>query len=489
MYELVTGTRPFQVAGLSTGEMEQAVCSTIPLDPSTLVARRKSEPPAGLPAARLLRRRLRGDIDRIVMTAMRLDPADRYASAIDLAEDIERHLSGKPVRARGASRVYRAGRFIARHRAGVAVTAGVFIVLLAALGVVENQRELARQQADRAASATAFLTEMIQRADPFENAESPTLAGALKLAASDIGERFAGQPELEADMRYAVGYALQNLGEIDAARTQLENALSLRETHGSSVDRAEAHDGLGIVAWWESDFEQGVRHFEQALELLEPADGQKAEVLRVNVLANWAAMLIDAGDYEQSLDLAGQAQTLANESEAISIETRAAIWSSLATAHEGLENTSAALDAFERTMALQREATGENHPSYAIVLNNLALVYYRLDRLDDALEAMQRSVAIRRATLGESHPQTATALFNLARLQTLDGTWTPPKKMRVSHSMSPGTAMKPVIRASEKRTRPWPSCLTKTADARKRSITPLKPGPFTFRRHRSTRPG
>lgn len=421
MYELVTGTRPFQIAGLTTGEMERAVCSAIPLDPSTLVARRKSAPPPGLPAARVLKRRLRGDVDRIVMTAMRLDPADRYGSAIDLAEDIERHLSGKAVRARGASRLYRAGRFVSRHRAGVAATAVVFGLLVVALGVVESQRELARQQAERAASATAFLTEMIQRADPFENADAPTLAGALKLAAGDIGTRFAGQPELEADMRYAVGYALQNLGEVEPAKRQLERALELREAGADAVDRAEVHEGLAIVAWWESDFEAGAAHFERALTRLDGAASGRAGVMRVNVLANWAAMLIDAGDYERSLSLAEQARDLAQDVEGVSLETRAAIWSSVATARDSRGEDQGALAAFERTMALQREATGENHPSYAIVLNNLALLYYRLDRLDDALAAMQRSVDIRRDTLGEAHPQTATALFNLARLQTISG--------------------------------------------------------------------
>jgi len=421
LYELLTGTRPHQVAGLSPAEMERTVCGTIPLDPSAMIARRKSSPPEGLRPAGRLRRQLKGDIDRIVMTAMRHEPGARYASARALAEDIERHLSGKAVQARGASRLYRAGRFASRHRSGVAAGAAAFVLLASALAVVETERNLARNEAERAESAKRFLTEMIQRADPFENAEAPTLAGALKLAIENIDERFAGQPALEADMRYAVGYALQNLGEIETAREQFERALALRRDHGGPVDRAEAHDGLAIVAWWDSDFETGTAHFERALKLLEGVDGSRADVLRVNVLANWAAMLIDAGDYPQSEALAEQARTLAETVKETGIETRAAIWSTLATAREGLGQDEAALSAFERTMALQRQATGENHPSYAIVLNNLALLYYRMDRLDDALTAMQRSVAIRRETLGASHPQTATALFNLARLQTLNG--------------------------------------------------------------------
>jgi serine/threonine-protein kinase len=421
LYELVTGTRPHQVAGLSPGEMERTVCSTVPLDPSSLVARRKSPPPAGLPPARSLRRRLRGDIDRIVMTAMRLEPGERYHSALALAEDIDRHLTGKPVQARGASHLYRASRFIARHRTGAATTAGVFLLLLGALAVVERQRETARQEARRAESASAFLTEMIQRADPFENAEAPTLAGSLKLALGDIGQRFAGQPQLEADMRYAIGYALQSLGEIEAAREQLEAALALRREVGSAVDRAEAHDGLAIVDWWESDFERGAGHFQRALALLDGETGERAGILRVNVLANWAAMLIDAGDPARSEAMAERALALSESAEGVAAETRAAIWSTLATARDGLGRAEEALAAFEVTLDIQRGATGEMHPSFAIVLNNLALLYYSMDRLEEALDAMARSVAIRRETLGESHPQTATALFNLARLQTLDG--------------------------------------------------------------------
>ena len=421
LYELLTGTRPHKIAGLSPAEMENAVCNTIPADPSEMVERRKTLPPSGLGDIGALKRRLRGDIDRIVMTAMRVDPADRYASALGLAQDLERHLSGQPVRARGSSRLYRASRFIGRHRVGFAVTVAAFAVLAGALAIVETQRERAGAEAARAESARAFLVEMIQRADPFENADEPTLAGALKQALPGLAQRFEDQPILEGEMRYAIGYALQNLGEVQPAREQLERALALRRQAGSPVDIAEVHDGLGIVAWWESDFDAGRHHFQQAIELLQGHGDERAKVLHVNVLANWAAMLIDAGENQESERLALAALALAEGAESVSAETLAAIWSSVATARDGLGNSEAALEAFERTLEIQREATGEMHPSYAIVLNNMALMYYGMNRLQDATEAMQRSVEIRRATLGETHPQTATALFNLARLQTIAG--------------------------------------------------------------------
>src|SRR5690606_26990396 len=103
----------------------------------------------------------------------------------------------------------------------------------------QKQRDVAVQEASRASNAKDFLIDMIGRADPFENATSATLIGALKQSIPGIDARFAGQPELEADMRYAIGYALQNLGEIEPARAQLEAALVLRRAHGSALDVAE----------------------------------------------------------------------------------------------------------------------------------------------------------------------------------------------------------------------------------------------------------
>lgn len=428
LYELLTGVRPNRLAGMSPAEMERSVLETVPADPSQAVAQQRVTPPQGLGSARALRQRLKGDLDRIVMSAMRLEPQRRYHSVQALAEDLARYLEGKPVVARGASRWYRAWRFVDRHRVVVGATGLVIAVLSASLFVVRMQaeetrlqRDLARVEAERARSARDFLIEMIGRADPFENAAEPTLAGSIKLAIPGIGDRFSGQPALEADLRHAIGYALQNLGDVDAAREQLNQSLQLRQANGSAAGLAEAHTSLGLVDWWDSDFESAEWRFEQALALLEGDRDASARTLRVQALANWAAMMIDAGENAKSEALALEALQAADGAEGVSLETLASIWSSIATARDGLGRSEEALAAFERTRQLQLAATGEMHPGYAIVLNNLALMYHGMDRLDDATEAMQRSVEIRRATLGSSHPQTATALFNLARLQTLAG--------------------------------------------------------------------
>ena len=430
LYELLTGSRPHRLAGLSRREAERRVCETVPMDPSAAVGRDGGAPPQGLGDTAALKRRLRGDLDRIVMTGLRQKPDERYPDAAALGEDLDRYLRGEPVEARGASRLYRASRFVRRYRGAVAATAAVFLVLVAGLLAVQyqareaqRQRDIARSEAERAEAARVFLVEMIQRADPFENADEPTLAGALKQAIPDLDARFADQPALEADLRYAIGYALQNLGEIGPARFQLEQALASRTAAGDRVGQAEAIDGLAIVDWWESDFPAAERRFAEARALLERVDEstERTRLLEINLLANWAAMRIDAGDFEGSEALALTALERARAEPAVALDTRASIWSSVATARDGLGRLDEALDAFQRTLELQRQATGEAHPSYAIVLNNLALLYFSMDRLDDAIDAMSESVRIRRETLGDAHPQTATALFNLARLQTIAG--------------------------------------------------------------------
>jgi len=425
MYELLTGSRPHHLAGLSPAAMERAVCHSVPQDPSKAVVQYTVAPPSGLGQSRQLQQQLRGDLDRIVMTALRLQPSQRYASAAALASDIQRYFSGQPVAARGASRLYRAGKFVQRHRPVVVVTVSAFALLLIALVLLamqvsetRAQRDIAVAEAEKSSLAKDFLTSMIARADPYENADEPTLAGALRQSIGEIDQRFAEQPELEADMRYAVGYALQNLGKIAPARAQLERALTLRRQGGDAIKLASALDAMGIICWWESDFACADQHFAQALSILDDAavSSTGSIAVRINTLSNRAAMQIDQGRYDLSRDYAKRALMLSRQHDFDDPETLAAIWLNMATALDGLGSYEEALDAFQTALAVQERLTGKQHPAYAVILNNLALYYYKLERYDEAADALTQSVSIRRQTLGDTHPQTATALFNLARV-------------------------------------------------------------------------
>jgi TolB-like protein/Flp pilus assembly protein TadD len=124
LYELLTGRRPYD-AGSSPAEMVRVVCEAEPPRPSQN-------------ATRPLAKELTGDLDTIVLKALRKEPPRRYASAGGIAEDIQRFLDGRPVLARPDTVGYRARRFARRHWAGSAAAAIAAISILA--GVVAVRR-------------------------------------------------------------------------------------------------------------------------------------------------------------------------------------------------------------------------------------------------------------------------------------------------------------------------------------------------------------
>jgi serine/threonine protein kinase/tetratricopeptide (TPR) repeat protein len=135
LYELLTGQRPHRLRGSALIEIERAICEEEPLKPSTAVTRIEDKSSGGTatPLAadtRKLRDRLRGDLDAIIMTALRKEPQRRYESVADFSDDIRRHLEHSTVKARPSTLSYRAGKFVRRHR-DLTTAAGIFVLLLA----------------------------------------------------------------------------------------------------------------------------------------------------------------------------------------------------------------------------------------------------------------------------------------------------------------------------------------------------------------------
>jgi eukaryotic-like serine/threonine-protein kinase len=161
LYELLTGCRPYSVSGAcNTPEVAKRVLTLEPRKPSSVVAARSGgDPHSKLCAARegsaeRLSRRLRGDLDNIVMMALRKEPERRYAGAEQLAEDIRRHLQHLPVIARKDTLGYRTSRFVRRHTLGVAAAGLMVAVLLG--GIVTTAREARIAEAQRARAEHRF---------------------------------------------------------------------------------------------------------------------------------------------------------------------------------------------------------------------------------------------------------------------------------------------------------------------------------------------
>lgn len=163
LYELLTGERPYKLKSYAPAEIEQAVCFTGIQPPSALVLKETK-----------LRRQLKGDLDNILLMALRKEPGRRYGSVAQFAEDIRRHLAGETVIARPDTFTYRWSKFVRRNRISLALAASLILAILIGAGLTARQGLRAQRRFDEVRSlANSLLNEV----DP----EASRLIGAVNM--------------------------------------------------------------------------------------------------------------------------------------------------------------------------------------------------------------------------------------------------------------------------------------------------------------------
>jgi tetratricopeptide (TPR) repeat protein len=254
LYELLTGTTPFDQSRLREGgidEMRRIICEEEPPRPShrlnTLGAQACStvSERRGVDGRRL-GQVLRGELDWVVMRCLEKDRSRRYESASALVADVERYLADEPVEAGPPSAVYRARKYVRRHRRLLAM-AGLFAVVLVAATALSTwqaieARDAQRQARTEAAIARAVndfcLVDLLGQVDSVselgeEFGANPdlTVFGAIDRAAARIDERFQDQPLVEAAIRTVIGKAYQGQARHQLAVVQFERIQTLRKVH------------------------------------------------------------------------------------------------------------------------------------------------------------------------------------------------------------------------------------------------------------------
>jgi serine/threonine-protein kinase len=178
LYELLTGELPYHLKLQSVAQLEEAIVGAEPSRPSRVVTPRAAL--ARGVSVKRLSHGLRGDLDTIVLKALAKQPAARYATVAEFAEDLQRHLGGQPVQARPASWGYRTRKFIARNRLTVGAATAIGAALMTATVVSLWQAQLAREQAARAEQQAARAEEV--KSSSYRSSKPPTSALAPPLA-------------------------------------------------------------------------------------------------------------------------------------------------------------------------------------------------------------------------------------------------------------------------------------------------------------------
>ena len=436
LYELLTGLDPYGVGRRRGDEIARAVCEQEPDRPSTAVRRRSAEPEAA--ETRRLRRRLAGDLDSIVLKAMRKEPGERYASAEQLSEDIRRHLMGLPVDAQTGTFRYRAGKFVRRHRLGMGVAAAFLVLILGFTVVSTVLWRAAESERRKAVTALSILESFIESGDPDKTGRRDlTVIEALQRGLQQALEQLSSEAVgLRIDVAGRLGRVLHKAGAYAESKRMMQQSLqAARLRHGElHPEVARRLNNLAVLLFEHEEYRQAEVRFRQVLQMRRSLGQDAPSLFRSK--SNLAMAILRQGRLDEAEELCAEVL----EARRVRYKDRRRD-TDVATSSHNLAAVYYAQGSLEKAEPLLREALetrrirlGPQKTSVATVLDLLGNVLAATGHEYEAEELLGEALAIRSALLGKESLKASETRKNLALLLA-DG--------------APGTAMEHATRALE----------------------------------------
>jgi tetratricopeptide (TPR) repeat protein len=413
LFELLTGRLPYTLSR----QLHEAVQTIREEDPTPLSS---------------ISRVYRGDIETIVAKALEKDKARRYASAAELAADIQRYLKDEPIVARGLSTAYQLQKFVRRHTALMSGIAAVFGVLIA--GVIASSWEARRARRAEHAAATEsantravsdFLQhDLLAQASPASQARPDitpdpdlTVRTALDRAAARIAGKFDTQPAVEAAIRQTVGKTYKELGLYPDAQRQLERTLELRN-RALGVNHPDTLAAIHSVAELyrlQGKYAEAEPMFTQALGLQRRVEGSEHPDT-LSTMNDLALLYVFRGQPAQAEPLftevvRGRRRVLGEEHP----DTLTSL-NDLALLYRHEAKYAEAEPLLVKVVEHRQRLQGAEHPDTLTGMNNLAVVYRHQGKFGEAESLLATVVEARQRVQGADHHETLASMNNLARV-------------------------------------------------------------------------
>jgi serine/threonine protein kinase len=451
LYQLLTGVTPLAAGQLRQSaylEMLRKIREDEPPSPSSRLSQstetlEKTSEDRSTDSGRLPKL-LRGELDWIVMRALEKERARRYETANGFARDIERYLNGEPVDAGPPSATYRLKKFAGRNRALLA-TSAAFVALLILGAVVStwqavrarraekvatSERDRANQEAASAKAVTDFLEKsLLSQASANQQSgldEKPDadvkVRTLLDRAATGIGGKFAGQPQVEADIRGTIGETYRDLALVPQAAEQFQRQYDL-DLRSRGPEAPETLDALANIAAIRGD--QG--KLAEATQLQEKVLAGFKRTLGTNDRRTMVAMqslgvsYLNQGDYAKSESLLKQAfayqmRTLGLDNNE-TLDTSDSLETLYIQDHRYPEAEALAL----RSLAAYQRLYGPEHPYTLRSMYGLGDVYLLQDKLPQAEALLVPVLEGNTRLFGPEHPDTLSTMGALAQVYSRQG--------------------------------------------------------------------
>ena len=443
LYVLLTGRLPYRLQANRAESLERAVVEQDPERPSTAVGRttgeqgpRPSDRVAGdgptleaLSEARglrpqQLRRKLSGDLDNILLMALRKEPQRRYASVGRLSEDLLRYREGEAVAARPDTLGYRARKFVGRHKVGVGFAATGFAVILGLAATMTmqavrlaRQRDEIRAERDKALEVRGFLEEVFAGSDPSETlGETVTAREILDKGAARVMAKLKNQPETQAALALAIGKVYLSLGLNDRALPLLQQSLAQRQRlYGDShLDVADSLLALSVLDQNRGEFAAAEASQRKAVAIQRRQLGDEDHRVG-DTLTDLSVTLLALAKYPEAEKVLRQALAIHRKGSGVT-EAVAYDLNNLASVFRRSGRLAEAEAGYRDALAVARRVFGPAHPQLTRTINNLAVVLMDEGDLAGAEPLMREALAMTRKLYGTEHPDIALQLGNLGSM-------------------------------------------------------------------------
>ena len=442
LYELLSGTRPFEMEGTSLASLvlkmakEDALAPTAtfraePVEARDRAAQRRRNSPEGL------LRRLKGDLNGIVLKAIARNREERYQSPVDLVEDIRRHLSNRPVTATPPSFLYLFGKLVRRHRGAVIAAALLLVSLI--LGIAgttvgfvraRSEAERATQEAERAnqeasranreakaaIAVSDFMVDLFDVSDPWKMRDNNiTARELLDRGAEELRGGIEDQPLVLSRFMLTIGRTYLNLGLYDESEALLKGALEVRENHpeANPLLTAQALSDLGTLNKERGRYGEAIALYRRALDIQGENTGTH-ELWEAMSQGHIGQIFNLQGRYEEAeaplkRSLAIREESLGPDHKLVGVSLNEL---GLLYANQGKYGLAEPF--YERSLAIMEKYVGPDSPDVALELNNLAQLYDSQGRHEEAEPLYRRALTIYEKALGPDHAHLARSLNNLA---------------------------------------------------------------------------